>query len=93
MVSSNTCVGPSPRIKISLFLLSIYRDKLKSVQKMMICFPKFPFVRENSEQESNAIPQLPYWYLSQSTFLFSSADPNKELFNKKFKFKIHGFSI
>ena len=30
VVSSNPCVGPSPRIKVSLFLLSIYTDNLIS---------------------------------------------------------------
>ena len=35
MVSSNHCVGPSPRIKMSFFLLSICTDELIPASKIM----------------------------------------------------------
>ena len=53
VVSSNLCVGLSPRIKISLFLLSICTDELISASKIMTFFPTLLFINENSERESN----------------------------------------
>ena len=49
MVSSNPYVGPSPRIKISFPLLSIWADEPISGPKLMTFFPG----NENSERESN----------------------------------------
>ena len=34
-VSSNTCVEPLPRIKISFFLLSIFLDELNMLQILL----------------------------------------------------------
>ena len=56
MVSSNPYVGPSPRIKISLFLLSICTDEFISAQKIMTFFPKLPSINKNSERELNPMP-------------------------------------
>ena len=53
VVSSNPSVGPLPRSKISLFLLSICTDELIPAPKIMIFFPS---VNENSERESNPMP-------------------------------------
>ena len=53
MVSSNPYVGQSPRIKISLFLLSICTDEFISAPKF---FPMLPSVNENSERDSNLMP-------------------------------------
>ena len=39
MISSNPCVGPSPRIKISFPLLSTCTDELISAPKIMTFFP------------------------------------------------------
>ena len=39
VVSSNYCVGPSPKIKISFHLLSTCTDDLISAPKIMTCFP------------------------------------------------------
>ena len=49
MVSSNLCVGPSPRIQISLFLLSICTAELISAPKIMTFFPALSSVNENFE--------------------------------------------
>ena len=56
VVSSNYCVGPKPRIKISFFLLSICTDELMSTPKTMTFLPTIPSQNENSEHESNPIP-------------------------------------
>ena len=81
MVSSNSCVGSSPRIKIYFLLLSIYLDELISTPKIMTFFSKLLFVNENSERESSPMP--------------SFTDSNKQLPNVKsvFKFLIFGFSV
>ena len=61
----------------------------------MTFFPTLPSVNENSERESNTMPQSLYLYLSRSAFLVSSTDPNKKLFNVNslLKFLNHGFSM
>ena len=41
-------------------------------------------VNENPERESNPMLQPIYLYLSESAFLGSFIDPNKQLFNVKF---------
>ena len=56
MVSFNACVGPSPRIKRSLLLLSICTDELLSVPEIMTFFPNLQSVNKNSEQKSNPMP-------------------------------------
>ena len=53
-VSSNPCVGPIPRIKISL--LSVCTDELISTPKIMTFLPILPPGSENSEHEPNPIP-------------------------------------
>ena len=56
VVSSNPCVGPIPRIKISFPLLSTCTDELKSTPKIMTFLPPLPSGNENPERESNPIP-------------------------------------
>ena len=56
VVSSNACVGPSPRIKISLFLLSTCTDELISAPTVMTFLSTLPSVNENSEGQSNPMP-------------------------------------
>ena len=56
VVSSNPCVSPSPRTKISFFLLSTWTDELISAPKIMPFLPMLPIVNENSERESNPMP-------------------------------------
>ena len=56
VVPSNLCVGPSPRIRIFLLLLSIGTHELILATKIMTFFPKFLFVNKNSERESNPMP-------------------------------------
>ena len=55
VISSNPCVGPIPRIKIS-FLLSIYADKLTSTPNIMTFLTTLPSGNENSGRESNPVP-------------------------------------
>ena len=54
-----------------------------------------PSGNENSERESNPMPQPLYMYLSRSAFVVTFTDPNKPLFNVKpvFKFLNHGLSL
>ena len=52
VVSSNPYVGPLPRIKKSLFLISICKDLLISASKTMTFFPTLPSVNEHSERET-----------------------------------------
>ena len=96
-ISSNPCAGSSPRIKISLFLLPTCTDELILAPKIMTFPPMLPSVTNNSEPESNPMPYpMPlYLYLSESAFLVSFTDPNKQLFNVKlvFNFFNHGVSI
>ena len=53
LVSSNHCAVSLPRIKISLFLLSICIDELLSGPKIMTFFPILSSENENSERESS----------------------------------------
>ena len=46
-----------------------------------------PSGNENSEHESNPIPQTVYTYLSGSAFLANLAPPNKQSFKAKSEFK------
>ena len=75
VVSSNPGLGPLPRIKISLFLLSICTDNLISAPKIMTFISMLPSVNKNLEQESNTMQQPLYLYLSGSAFLVSFTDP------------------
>ena len=54
-VDVDPCVCPSPRVKISLFLLSICTDELISAPKTMTFFPMLASVNKNSERESNPL--------------------------------------
>ena len=49
-----------------------------------------PSINENSEGESYLMPKSAYLYLSESAFLVSSVDLNKQLFNVKSVFKSLG---
>ena len=53
VVSSNPCVGPSPKIKMYFPLLSICIDELISAPKIVTFFPMLSSVNKNSERESN----------------------------------------
>ena len=56
VVSSDYCVEPIPRMKISFLLLSICTDELMSTPKIMTFSPTLPSGNENSERESNTVP-------------------------------------
>ena len=53
VVSSNHCVGPSPRIKIFLFLLSTCTDEPISALKIMTFLSMLSSVNKNSKRETN----------------------------------------
>ena len=78
-VCSSPCVGPSPRIKISFFLLSIFVDELISTPKIITFLPVAPLTCEKSRCLSNPLPHPKYLYLSISTFLVNLIAPNKQL--------------
>ena len=54
-VDIDPCTSPSPRIKISLFLLSTCTDELISAPKTMTFFPMLASLNKNSERESNPL--------------------------------------
>ena len=58
VVSSNLCVGLSPRIKISLPLLQRYRGDLISASKLMTFFPMVSSGNENFERESYVVTAI-----------------------------------
>ena len=74
VVSSNPCVGPSPRIKISFFLLLTCTEELISAPKIIQFVPN-PLPTENFPFLSNPIPYPEYLYLSISTFLVKLTAP------------------
>ena len=51
VASFDPCFDPLPTIKISLFLLSICTDKLKSALEKIAFYPKLSSVNETSERE------------------------------------------
>ena len=85
--SSNLCIGPSARIKVSLLLLPIYKNELISTSQITTFLPMLPLVKESSERQSNPMLYPLCLYLSSSAFLVSFKDPNKQLFNVKSVFK------
>ena len=72
VVSSKTCIVPLPRIKIFYLLLSISTDELILTSKIMTFLPTLKSANENSERESNPIPEPLYTHLSGSAFLVQS---------------------
>ena len=54
-ISSNPCVGPSPRVKISFFYYEYAQMSSYHLQRNDI-FPMLLSVNENSEQQSNPMP-------------------------------------
>ena len=89
MVSTNPCVGPFPRIKIYFSLLSICTDELISTPKIRTFLPTLLSGNENSEWESNPIPQQVHMYLSRSAYLANLTPPNKQSFQVKSEFEFY----
>ena len=85
--SSKSCVVPSPRTNIFLFLPSICTEELLSTPKIMTLFSSLPSDHENCERESNPIWLPLYLYLSGSALLVSFTSPNKQLPGVKSVFK------
>ena len=56
IASSNPCAGPSPRIKITIFLLSAWTTYLISALVIRAFLPTVPSVNRSSERESNVMP-------------------------------------
>ena len=57
IVSSNVSFGPSPRTRISFFLLSKCTDKLLSTSKITTFWPISPRGNKTSEHTTNLVPQ------------------------------------
>ena len=55
-ISSNPCVGPSPRIKISFFFYYEYAQMSSYHFQRNDIFPMLLPVNENSQQQSNPMP-------------------------------------
>ena len=72
VVSSKPCIAPLPRIKIFYLLLSISTDELILTSKIMTFLPMLKSGNENSERESNPIPEPLYTHLPGSAFLVQS---------------------
>ena len=77
VVSSKPCIVPLPRIMIFYPWLSISTDELISTSKIMTFLPKLKSGNENSERESNPIPEPLYTHLSGSAFLVQSIQVKK----------------
>ena len=57
MASSNPCDGPSPRTKISFFVLLLKSaDKFILAPKITTFLPQLPSAHKNCERASNPIP-------------------------------------
>ena len=72
------CVGPSLRIRMSFFLLSICTEKLISTPKIITLLPNPPLGCEKTPFQSNPIPYPHYLYLLVSAFLVILTAPNKQ---------------
>ena len=69
MVSSNHCVGPSPRANISFSFLTVCNDELSSTPKIIAFLLQSKPGYEKNEPESNPILYSEQEYLSGSGFL------------------------
>ena len=67
-VPFNPWVLPSPRIKISFFLVSTCTEELKSTPKIITLEPNPPVGNEKIPQLSNLIPGLEYLHSLILTF-------------------------
>ena len=56
MIPSNSCVAPSPRTKMSFFLLSTSTNELLPTPKITTFLPKPKSGYEQTERELNPIP-------------------------------------
>ena len=80
VVSFNPCVGPLPRVKISVFLLSTCADELISAPNVITSLPiQLASGNKKLAPTSNSILQPEYLYLSGSASLFKLTVPNKEI--------------
>ena len=68
-------------MKLSFPSLPTCTDELISAPKIIAFLPMLPSVNENSERESNPMRWPSYLYLSESAYLVSFSDPNKQLLN------------
>ena len=66
---SNPCIGPLPKIKLSIFLLWIFVDELMSTPKKYYVSPNSVLGNEKRPSLSNPIPYPENPYLSISAFL------------------------
>ena len=75
---SNLCVGPLPRIKISLFILPIFVDELISTPKIITFLSVLELGCVKNPCLSNSIRYPEYIDLSILAFLFKLTAPNKQ---------------
>ena len=76
VVSSDPCVGHSPKIKIYFFLFSTYTGELISTQKSFTFLP-IPLATEKDLRLPNPIPYPEYLCLSISKFFTNLSAPKK----------------
>ena len=80
MVPSNTCVGSSPWIRISFFLLSTCTEELISTPKSIQFLPN-QLPTENPPFLSNLIAYPEYLYILISLFLGKLTALNKQFYS------------
>ena len=79
---SNTCEGPSSRIKMSYLLLSTCTEELISTPKIITFLPNQPVGNEKNPVISNPISYLEYLYWSTSVFFTNLTAPDNEFPSK-----------
>ena len=72
VVSSNLCVGPSPKTKISFLLLSTCTEELISTRNIIRFLPNPTVANEKVPLISNPMAYLEYLYLLTSAFFTDS---------------------
>ena len=77
-ICSNPCVGPSPKIKISFFLFSIFVEGLISTPKNITFLPNPISGDEKLPCLSNPTPYPQYLYFLISAFLVKLPAPHKQ---------------
>ena len=80
VVSSNSCVGHLPRIKISFFLRLTCTEELISTPKIMQ-FPPNPLPIENFPVLSKLVPYTAFLYLSILAFFVVTLTAPSEQFS------------
>ena len=80
-MSSNPCVGPTPRIKTSFFLLSTFPQELISTPKIITFWVNLPLENKNVQLGSNPVPYPEYLYLPITAFYLIQLHETKNFLN------------